>query len=106
MDSKNKKINLVCKARLDKYSELTSKALKIAKQNIAKTKQAEAKEISNLDLNTMIMSNYLVCENAIDLLEKSTISMNNNMQKELSEYKKKLELVSERVMDSYLKKAN
>ena len=71
-----------------------------------KEAQAEAKKITDLDLNTMIMSNYLVCENAIVLLEKSTISMNNHMQKELIEYKKKLQLISERVMNLYLENAN
>lgn len=71
-----------------------------------KEAQTEVRKISDLDLSTMIMSNYLVCENAIVLLEKSTISMNNQMQKELIEYKKKLELVSDRVMNLYLEKVN
>jgi hypothetical protein len=71
-----------------------------------KDAQTEVRKISDLDLSTMIMSNYLVCENAIVLLEKSTISMNNQMQKELIEYKKKLELVSDRVMNLYLEKVN
>jgi hypothetical protein len=71
-----------------------------------KEAQNEAKKITDLDLNTMIMSNYLVCENAIILLEKSTNSMSNNMQKELIEYKKKLQLVSDRVMNLYLENEN
>ncbi len=45
MENKNKKINLVCKARLDKYRQISEKALKIAKKSIAKDKEKEAKEI-------------------------------------------------------------
>jgi hypothetical protein len=71
-----------------------------------KEAQTEAKQISELDLSTIIMTNYLVCQNAIILLEKSTVSMNNQMQKELIEYKKNLELISGRVMDVYLEKVN
>ena len=71
-----------------------------------KEAQTEARKISDLDLSTLIMSNYLVCENAIVLLEKSTISMNNPMQKELIEYKKKLQLTEDRVMNLYQEKVN
>ena len=45
MAEKNKKINIVCKARIDKYRKLTEKALKIAEKSIAKGKEKEAKEI-------------------------------------------------------------
>lgn len=41
----DKKINLVCKARLDKYRGITEKALKIAEKSIAKGKEKDAKEI-------------------------------------------------------------
>jgi hypothetical protein len=61
--------------------------------------QNEAKKRTDMDLNTLIMSNYLICTNAIDLLDKSIISMNSNMQTELVEYKKKLEIVGEKVMN-------
>jgi len=40
-----KKINLVCKARLDKYRSVSEKALAIAKKSIAEGKEKEAKEI-------------------------------------------------------------
>jgi len=45
MEKQTKKINLVCKARLNKYREITEKALSIAKNNIFKGKEQEAKEI-------------------------------------------------------------
>lgn len=41
----DRKINLVCKARLSKYKSITDKALAIAKKSIAKGKEKEAKEI-------------------------------------------------------------
>lgn len=41
----DKKINLICKARLDKYRKLTEKALEIAKKNITKGKEQDASEI-------------------------------------------------------------
>jgi|SRR3989344_9517358 len=41
----NKKINLVCKARLDKYREISEKALTLAKKSISKGKEEQAKEI-------------------------------------------------------------
>ena len=41
----DKKINLVCKARIGKYRKITEKALAIAKKSIAKGKGEEAKEI-------------------------------------------------------------
>lgn len=41
----NKKINLVCKKRLDEYRQISEKALEIAKKNISKRKEQEAKEI-------------------------------------------------------------
>ena len=40
-----KKINLVCKARINKYRSITEKALAIAKKSIAGGKEQEAKEI-------------------------------------------------------------
>ncbi len=40
-----KKINLVCKARLNKYRNITEKALKIAKKSIAKGREKQAEEI-------------------------------------------------------------
>ncbi len=41
----DKKVNIVCKARLDKYRKITEEALNIAKKNIVKCKEKEAKEI-------------------------------------------------------------
>lgn len=45
MEKKEKKINLVCKARLDNYGEISQKALEIAKKSITKGKEEEASEI-------------------------------------------------------------
>jgi len=45
METKNKKINLVCERRIDKYRKISEAALKLAKKNIAKGKEEEAKEI-------------------------------------------------------------
>ena len=42
---KTKKINIVCKARIDKYENLTEKALEIAKKSIAKGREKDASEI-------------------------------------------------------------
>lgn len=42
MDKKN---NLVCTARISKYRKITEQALALAKKNIAKGKEKEAKEI-------------------------------------------------------------
>jgi hypothetical protein len=93
-------MTLKCHSYLKTSYSLMIKLLKY------KEAQTEAKQISELDLSTIIMTNYLVCQNAIILLEKSTVSMNNQMQKELIEYKKNLELISGRVMDVYLEKVN
>ena len=41
----NKKINLVCERRIDGYRKISEKALALAKKNIAKGKESEAKEI-------------------------------------------------------------
>ena len=41
----NKKINLVCRARIEKYRKLTEEAITSAKKNISKGKEKEAKEI-------------------------------------------------------------
>jgi len=40
-----KKINIVCSRRIEKYREISEKALSLAKKNIAKGKESEAKEI-------------------------------------------------------------
>ena len=45
MQKQNKKINIVCKARLDKYRQISEKALEIAKKSISKGKEEQAKEI-------------------------------------------------------------
>jgi hypothetical protein len=45
MEKQNKKINLVCKARLDGYRKISEKALEIAKKSISKGKEEQAKEI-------------------------------------------------------------
>ena len=42
---KNKKINLVCKARLNKYKKLSEKAFEMAKKAVAKGREKEAREI-------------------------------------------------------------
>ena len=44
----DKKINLVCKARIGNYRRISKKALSIAKKNISKGKEEEAKEIINM----------------------------------------------------------
>lgn len=48
MEKQNKKINIICKARLDKYRQISEKALKIAKGAIAENKEKQAKEIINM----------------------------------------------------------
>jgi len=40
-----KKINIVCKERIERYREISEKALSLAKKNVAKGKEHEAKEI-------------------------------------------------------------
>ncbi|MDD5192886.1 MAG: DUF357 domain-containing protein [Candidatus Nanoarchaeia archaeon] len=42
---KSKKINLVCKARLGGYRKISEKALELAKKNISKGKEEQAKDI-------------------------------------------------------------
>lgn len=42
---KEKKINLVCERRISDYRKISEKALVLAKKNIAKGKEKEAKEI-------------------------------------------------------------
>jgi uncharacterized protein len=42
---KDKKINLVCNRRLDNYRKISKEALELAKKNITKGKESEAKEI-------------------------------------------------------------
>jgi hypothetical protein len=51
---KVKKINIICGRRLAKYFSVTEKALKIAKENITKGKEKEAKEI--LEMATCYVS--------------------------------------------------
>lgn len=41
----NKKINIICERRLEKYKKITSEALKIAKESVIKGKENYAKEI-------------------------------------------------------------
>lgn len=41
----DKKINLVCRTRINKYRKITEEALALAKKNIAEGKEKEAKEI-------------------------------------------------------------
>jgi hypothetical protein len=48
MQKQNKKINIVCKTRLDKYRQISEKALALAKSSISKDKEKEAKEIINM----------------------------------------------------------
>jgi len=50
----DKKINIICERRLEKYFSLTEKALKMAKENITKGKEKEAKEI--LEMATCYVS--------------------------------------------------
>lgn len=40
-----KKISIICKAKLNKYRQISEKALELAKKNISKEKEEEAKEI-------------------------------------------------------------
>ncbi|MBI5148846.1 DUF357 domain-containing protein, partial [Candidatus Pacearchaeota archaeon] len=44
----NKKINIICDRRLDKYFSITEKALKIAKKSINKERKKEAEELLNM----------------------------------------------------------
>jgi len=48
MQTKNKKINLICKSRLNKYLKITEKALKIASNSINPEKKKEAFEILDM----------------------------------------------------------
>ena len=45
MEKQNKKVNIVCDTRINKYREISEKALAIAKKAIAKGKEQQAKEI-------------------------------------------------------------
>jgi hypothetical protein len=45
MEKPNKKINIICKEKLDKYRQISEKALAMAKKNIAEEKKEQAKEI-------------------------------------------------------------
>lgn len=44
----DKKINIVCKARLDKYRRISEKALEIVRKSITKGKEEEAEEITEI----------------------------------------------------------
>lgn len=48
MEKKNKKINIVCEARLQKYFSITEKALAEAKKHINKERAKEAEEITKM----------------------------------------------------------
>ncbi len=48
MAKDNKKINLICKARIDKYRNLTTQALILAKKAINQSKQKQAQEILSM----------------------------------------------------------
>jgi len=48
MSKENKKINLVCQARLKKYFSVTGKALNMAKKAINKKREREAREILDM----------------------------------------------------------
>jgi len=52
-DKKDKKINLICERRLEKYFSVTEKAFSIAKKSVIKGKGKEAKEIIDM------VENYL-----------------------------------------------
>lgn len=47
----DKKINLICERRIEKYKNLTETALKEIKKNIVKGKENEAKEIIEMAEN-------------------------------------------------------
>lgn len=57
-DKTEKKINLICDRRLSKYFSVTEKALAIAKKNIAKGKEKEAKEIISMVENYVSDAHY------------------------------------------------
>ena len=48
MNPKDKRINIVCDRRLDKYFSLSKKALAIAKKSIDKERKKEAEELLNM----------------------------------------------------------
>lgn len=48
MSQENKKINIVCQARLSKYFEITGKALAIAKKAINKKRKKDALEVLDM----------------------------------------------------------
>lgn len=48
MVKEDKKINIICDRRLEKYFAITEKALAIIKKSITKGKEKEAKEIINM----------------------------------------------------------
>lgn len=59
MEKENKKkINLICDRRLDKYFQITKSALTIAKKNIAKGKEPEAREIISMVENYVSDAEY------------------------------------------------
>ncbi len=54
--------NLVTKEKLEKYFEITEKALQITKKNINKTKQKEAEEIIEMVSNYLADAKYFKTE--------------------------------------------
>jgi len=48
MNKEVKKINIVCKARLKRYFDITGKALGMAKKSVNKKRASEAKEILDM----------------------------------------------------------
>jgi len=54
----NKKINLICERRLEKYFLVTEKALSIAKKKINKKREKEAKEIIDMVTNYLSDAKY------------------------------------------------
>lgn len=71
-----------------------------------KNNYEETINISGENYRTLIMTNFLVCENAIDLLEKSENVLNKNIQNELIDFKEKIKFVNQRVIDLYLETNN
>ena len=71
-----------------------------------KNNYEETINISGENYRTLIMTNFMVCENAIDLLEKSENVLNKNIQNELIDFKEKIKFVNQRVIDLYLETDN
>ena len=54
----NKITNVIMKNKMERYTNLTSRALKIAKKSIIKGKEPEAKEIISMVKNYLSDANY------------------------------------------------